>query len=558
MQTRHGIFILLRRLRVPLLALIGVYAVVVFGFTLIPGVDPQGRPWRMSFLHAFYFVSFLGTTIGLGEIPHPFSDAQRVWALAAIYGSVVAWLYAIGALFSLLQDPLFRRILHENRVRRQVGALGAPFYLVCGYDDAGSRVTRELAQDGVRVVVIDVEPARVDAVEVDDLRMAVPALCGDASDPKMLLLAGLDSAHCSAVLALTGSDFVNFKIALTARLLSPQLPVVCAAREHDWHARIAAAGARHIINPHDTFAERVALAIRTPSLHVIYEALTTQRGTAMDEPRQLPRGRWLLCGEGLFIRTLKRQLQRLDIETVIIDTQRVDDAGEGVVVGHAADPAVLRRAGIEQCSVIVAGTDIDIDNLSIALAARSIKDALFIIARQTQRRNAPVFDASPADVVVLSGYVIAAEVLRVIRAPQLATFLRCARGEDEDWAAALLRTMREVIGAEVVESWSLELSPGDAPGACTALARGEEVELRRLMMRSDGSGAIVQAVPLLLQRGQQRTLLPPPDTPLQRGDRILCCGRDRARATMRHTLLSHALPRAAASARSAAPGEAMT
>ena len=46
-RARHGIFILLRRLHVPLAALVLVYAVAVLGFTLIPGTDPQGQPWRM-------------------------------------------------------------------------------------------------------------------------------------------------------------------------------------------------------------------------------------------------------------------------------------------------------------------------------------------------------------------------------------------------------------------------------------------------------------------------------------------------------------------------------
>jgi voltage-gated potassium channel len=250
-RTRYGIFILLRRLRKPLTVLIGVYAIAVLGFTLVPGVDPEGRRWTMSFLHSFYFVSFLGTTIGLGEIPFPFSDAQRMWATASIYGTVVAWLYAIGGLFSVLQDPLFRRIADENAVERAVRRMSQPFYLVCGYDDAGHRVARELTEDGARLVVIDTESTRVDSVEVDELSVAVPALCGDASDPKTLVLAGLTSPYCAGVLALTGDDFINTKIALTARLLSPDIPVLSAVRYHAAHARMAAAGADHIINPYE-------------------------------------------------------------------------------------------------------------------------------------------------------------------------------------------------------------------------------------------------------------------------------------------------------------------
>lgn len=542
-RARHGIFILLRRLRQPMLALILVYAVAVLGFTLIPGVGPQGEPWKMSFLHAFYFVSFLGTTIGLGEIPYPFSDAQRLWATASIYGTVVAWLYAIGALFNVLQDPLFRRILHENKAERAVRGLEQPFYLLCGYDDAGHRIARELTEDGTRLVVVDADQLRVDAVDVDDLSISVPTLCGDASDPATMLLAGLASGYCAGVLALTGDDRINTKIALTAHLLNPDVPILCAAHDHAYHGRMAAAGADYIINASDQFAERVALSIRTPSLHVIYEALTTQSGTATDKPTELPRGRWVLCGSDLFVRTLNRQLKRLEIETVVIDPRLPEGKeDEGHVRGDPNDPEVLREAGLEDAAALVAGADTDVDNLSITLAARGINKSLFIIARQTQRRNTPLFRACSADLVTLSGYVIAAEVLRVIRAPQLATFLRRARDEDEAWASALLHRMHDVIGKEVVESWSIEISPTEAETACEALARGETVTLRQLMLRASGEPRLVHAVPLLFQRGQERELLPEIDLPLQAGDRILFCGRADARATMRLNLTDYRLP----------------
>ena len=58
------LYILLRRLRAPLITLIVVYAVAILGMTLIPGRDPDGNVWYMSFFHAFYFVSFMGSTIG--------------------------------------------------------------------------------------------------------------------------------------------------------------------------------------------------------------------------------------------------------------------------------------------------------------------------------------------------------------------------------------------------------------------------------------------------------------------------------------------------------------
>jgi hypothetical protein len=148
------ILLMLRRLRLPLIVLITVYAIAVLGMTLIPGVDQHGQPWRMDFFHAIYFVSFLGTTIGLGEVPYPFTDAQRLWTTFIIYAAVVAWLYAIGSILTLIQDQGFRRVLAFGSFTRKVQRSQEPFYLVCGYGDAGSLLVRELVERHIHCVVV--------------------------------------------------------------------------------------------------------------------------------------------------------------------------------------------------------------------------------------------------------------------------------------------------------------------------------------------------------------------------------------------------------------------
>lgn len=99
------VYIVMRRLRRPLITLIVVYSISVLGFVLIPGVDDQGQPYRMDFFHAFYFVSFMGSTIGFGEVPYAFTDGQRMWTMLCIYATVIAWLYGIGAMLATFQDP---------------------------------------------------------------------------------------------------------------------------------------------------------------------------------------------------------------------------------------------------------------------------------------------------------------------------------------------------------------------------------------------------------------------------------------------------------------------
>ena len=57
-QATSTIFLVLRRLRAPLIVLIVIYAITVLGLTLMPGVDDAGKPWKMSIFHAFYFMSY--------------------------------------------------------------------------------------------------------------------------------------------------------------------------------------------------------------------------------------------------------------------------------------------------------------------------------------------------------------------------------------------------------------------------------------------------------------------------------------------------------------------
>ena len=152
-----------RRLRLPLAALILVYAVSVFGLTLIPGMDDQGNPWKMSFFHAFYFVSFMGSTIGFGEVPYPFTDAQRLWTTVTIYASVTAWLYAIGSMLSLVQSNAFSRAIGEQRFTRRIKGLKEPFYIICGFGDTGQSLVQTLHNNKQHAVVIENDLERIDS-----------------------------------------------------------------------------------------------------------------------------------------------------------------------------------------------------------------------------------------------------------------------------------------------------------------------------------------------------------------------------------------------------------
>src|SRR3712207_3142371 len=181
-QASATIFLILRRMRAPLIVLISIFSVSVLGLTLIPGVDGDGHPWRMGFFDAFYVMSYTATTIGFGELPYPFTYNQRMWVTISIYLTVIGWAYAIGSLLSLLQDRAFRQALGLQRFTRKVARLTEPFVLVAGYGRAGELLCHSMDGLGPQAVVADKDPERVDSLDRASYRADIPGLVGDARD----------------------------------------------------------------------------------------------------------------------------------------------------------------------------------------------------------------------------------------------------------------------------------------------------------------------------------------------------------------------------------------
>src|SRR4051794_8389216 len=221
-----GTLTVLRRMRVPLITLILIFAVSVLGLSLIPGQDDAGQPWRMSIFDSFYFMSYTATTIGFGELPYPFTDAQRLWVMGTIYLTVIGWAYAIGSLLALLQDRAFRSALAMQHFSRKVARLREPFLLIAGYGRTGELLGHSFDRLGRRFVVLDRVDDRIDGLEMDSYHADVPGLVADAGDPGYLAVAGLDHPYCEAVVALTDDDEVNLTVVMAAALLRPELPVI--------------------------------------------------------------------------------------------------------------------------------------------------------------------------------------------------------------------------------------------------------------------------------------------------------------------------------------------
>ena len=531
-QSTSTIFLVLRRLRMPLIALILIYAVAVLGLTLVPGVDDQGKPWKMSFFHAFYFMTYTATSIGFGETPYPFSNAQRMWVTVSIYLSVIGWAYTIATVLWMLRDRSFRHAIAVRRFAARVRSLREPFVLVAGYGRAGRRLARSLDALGRRVVVIDIAQERIDELALESFRTDVPALAVDARDPENLRLAGLGSPSCGTVVALTGDDEANLAMVMTATLQRPGLSVIARAESPLAAERMRAFGDPVVVNPFDLHGDYLRVALSSPSAMQLIEWLTADPHAARPPLRTPPHGRWIVCGHGRFGSEVAADLRAEGVETTVIDAAQATADDPAIITGSATEAEVLASARPGDAVALVAATDSDTTNLSVIAAARRLNPSLYIVARQNQPSNAPLFRAVGVDFPMIPAHILLHEVLPRIVAPMLARFVAAVPGQREAWAAALLARLGKHCGDAIPARWRVRLDARDAPALVRWFGAGRTLALGDLLRERGEGGREIAAVPLMLARGDEILLAPGDETRLAEGDEILFAGRASGRRVL--------------------------
>ena len=530
-------YILFRRLRSPLIVLILVYAISILGFVLIPGVDDQGQPWKMSFFHAFYFVSFMATTIGFGEIPYAFTDAQRYWALITMYATVVSWLYGIGMMLSIFQDRVFRQQMQRNSFIRRVKNIREPFYIICGYGDTGAQLTRSLSREGILSVVVDVSEARISDLEADDFKMTPLGLCADGSQSEVLEMAGIKHRWCKGIVTLANEDSVNLTVAIVAQLLNPDLRLIARAETPEAEANILSFGANEVINPFEAFASRLALALRSPSLFCLFDWMTGVSGQKICEPPEAKQGMWIICGFGRFGRSLYEHLDDEGVLLRVIESNRkVRDLPSGSITGRPTEANTLSKAGIKDAVGVIAGTDIDANNLSILMTAQELNPDVFRVARQNKENNTHLFKAAGLDMLMQRGNVISNTIFAFIRTPMLGDFLRIMSRFNNVKANELVSRIVGVVDDKTPELWELVVDQQQAPALYEIMQKQqvlvEDILYGEQINKNYAKSEYTSALPLFLRRGEGNVLLPENNRIIRENDRFLMCGTYDARQQM--------------------------
>lgn len=522
-------FVILRRLRRPLIALVIAYAISVWGMVVIPGIDENGLPDHLSFFHALYIVSYTATTIGFGEIPHQFTDLQRAWIIVCIYLCVVAWAYTLGSVFHLSQDPTFRRAISRRRFMIRVQRLQTPFVLIAGYGQSGIMLARMLDRMGYRIVIIEQRHERASRIEIDEFERRPIFWDGDARLPDVLVDAGVTHRHCIAMVAMAGNDETNQSVAIGGTVLNPSLRII--ARVHTPMAQANLKSFRNIelINPYETFASNIRLDMGSATKLRAIEWLSGLPGGECPESLNLPKGYWVVCGSGAFSLYVAAALEQAGVSysLVNIDTaHKTEDDLVRLTSLQEMEGDELHQAGIERAVGLVAGTDSVAVNLALINRARLVNANLYVAIRQTHVVNASLVDASMANLRFVKAEVVAHKARQLLTSPLLIRYLSHLECDDDTLAQRTIELLQTQVGEKVPFMWAFNCFASYA-GLRDALSPDIDppLSIADLLSHPTTPAERLPAFALLLLRNQTEIPLPPEDTVLRSGDRILFAGQ---------------------------------
>jgi voltage-gated potassium channel len=276
---------------------------------------------------AFYMTVISITTAGYREV-HDLSRAGQLFTSALLIFGVGTAFYAFTLVAAGVIESRLQPRSQEKRRARMIDQLSDHFIL-CGAGRIGLIIADEFRRQGVPFVVIDRDPAAVQAVlERGDL-----AVEADASREDILRRLRIDAAR--GLIAALGSDAENVYAILTARGLRPDLFVIARADSEDAGRKLQRAGANRVISPYQIGAIQMAQTALRPAVVDFVELATSSENLelAMEQVR-------IAAASPLAGRTILEANLRQRFGVIVVGIQR--DAGK--MEFNPPHDAVMRAA----------------------------------------------------------------------------------------------------------------------------------------------------------------------------------------------------------------------
>ncbi|MCB9603648.1 MAG: potassium channel protein [Sandaracinus sp.] len=268
-RYRRGGF---KRLGAATTAMASLVALATGGFFLLGqlhhrGVLSPALPEAWSLGDCFYMTVITVSTVGYGEtLPLPAGMTFEAFGDVRIYtGFVILFAlllvgYSVSSATAFLVEGDLLEFWQRRRSMKDARRMEKHF-IVCGGGVTGEVVLRELVETHHRVVVVELDARRAEAVRE---RWQVPVLVGDATSDDVLDAAGLDRA--SGLAAALPNDRDNVFLIVTARRRKKDLRIVSLAASEDVRDKLLAAGADSVVAASSIGGMRLASELFRPTV----------------------------------------------------------------------------------------------------------------------------------------------------------------------------------------------------------------------------------------------------------------------------------------------------
>lgn len=196
-----------------------------------------------SLFEGFYFTLATVTTVGYGDI-FPTNDVSRVLASFVMLAGIGAALSLLQSVFDMAVSQSLREELGLPEKRTKLKG----HYIICGFGLVGKQIMQQLKAKGEKFVVIERSRSKVE----DMVDMDIPVIEGEAQHEEVLERANI--AEAKGLLAVM-PESTNIIVAITAKMLNPNIHVVAEIEDLRDGPKLKRAGADEVVHVHEMGAK---------------------------------------------------------------------------------------------------------------------------------------------------------------------------------------------------------------------------------------------------------------------------------------------------------------
>ncbi|WP_245391420.1 NAD-binding protein [Sulfurospirillum barnesii] len=343
-------------------------------------------------------------------------------------------------------------------------------------------------------------------------------------------MAGIKSPYCKAIVSLFENDALNLRIALTSKVLNPNITMAIKSTTKNQTENLMDIGVQIIENPFDIIAEHMHMAINNPNtlkvVRWIYGLCNLY-----DPPLHLPHGKYIVCGYGRMGKSIYEVLKHNNFEISFAEInpkmkeQFTFQNQPKVLIGDGDDKEMLKALGIDTCVAIIAGTNDDTTNLSILATAKKLNPHIVTIARENELEDFSIFESSNIDTIFIPAKVLINKTINAILNPALDIFIKNIHALDEIHVTTLIK---QLLAIDLhPKLFTLKIDSQQAfilSKHCSTL----NLPLSLLRTSLKDRNFTNNLIPLMRIRHKEIELLPDWNTNLEQNDIYLFAGDDNA------------------------------